>query len=153
EDVTAAKLDDAFNKLAEVVTPDDVFVLFLSGHGWTVDGKFYFLPQDYVYGQAEVTARAISQGQLQEWFVRIPAQRALLLADACQSGSLAEDRIARSGIAQFTGMQHLNQSIGRAIISATTDNAPAAEGFGEHGVFTYALLAGLSQGDTNGDGI
>ncbi len=153
DDVTTSRLDEAFDSLAEIITPEDVFVFFLSGHGVTIDGKFYFVPKDCACGREEVTTRAINQDQLQEWFVRISAQRALLVVDACESGSLAEDRVARSGIQQFTGVQHLNQSIGRAILSATTDDKPAAEGFGDHGVFTYALLAGLAQGDLNEDGI
>jgi hypothetical protein len=61
--------------------------------------------------------------------------------------------VARSGIGQFTGVQHLNESIGRAVLAATTDDTPATEGIDNHGVFTYALLEGLSQADTNGDGI
>ncbi|WIG53587.1 MAG: hypothetical protein OJF48_004507 [Afipia sp.] len=85
--------------------------------------------------------------------MRIPAQRAVLVVDACQSGSLTEDRVARSGVEQATGVQRLNDAIGRAVLSATTDDTPAAEGMGEHGVFTYALLAGLSEGDANKDGI
>lgn len=152
-DVTAAKLDEAFDRLAQKVTPDDVFVLFLAGHGTTTDGRFYYLPHDYTYGPAEVAAKAISQDRLQEWLVRIPAQRAVLVVDACQSGSLAEDRLARSGVEQATSVQRLNEAIGRAVLSATTDDAPAAEGMGDHGVFTYALLAGLSDGDANRDGV
>jgi uncharacterized protein YraI len=153
QDVTAAKLDDAFTRLATKVTPDDVFVLYLSGHGVTTDGRFYYIPQDYTYGQAEIATKAISQEQLQDWFVRIPAQRAVLMVDACQSGSLAEDQVTRSGVEQYTSTQHLNEAIGRAVLSATTDDKPAGEGIGGHGVFTYALLAGLTQADTNNDGL
>ncbi|WIG53586.1 MAG: hypothetical protein OJF48_004506 [Afipia sp.] len=59
-EVTAAKLDSAFDMLAEKIAPDDVFMLFLAGHGSTIDGRFYYLPHDYVYGPAEVATKAIS---------------------------------------------------------------------------------------------
>ena len=59
------------------------------------------------------------------------AQRAVLMVDACQSGSLAEDRVTRSGVEQYTSTQHLNEAIGRAVLSATTDDKPAAEGMGD----------------------
>ena len=153
DEVTAGKLEQAFNNLAQKVTPDDVFVLFMSGHGITVDGRFYYVPSDYVYGREEVTTRAISQEQLQDWLVRIPAFRGVLVVDACQSGSLTDDRVTRSGVEQYTSTQHLNEAIGRAVLSATTDDKPAAEGMGGHGAFTYALLEGLSQADANKDGV
>lgn len=151
-DATAANIDRIFADLAPQVRPDDVFVFYMSGHGWTVDGKFHFIPQDYEGGEAELAARAINQETLQGWFVRIQAQRALMITDACQSGSLAEDRLSRSGIAQATATNHLTHSIGRAVLSATTDDTPAAEGIGGHGVFTYALLKGLTKADGNRDG-
>ena len=73
--------------------------------------------------------------------------------DACQSGSLAEDEVTRSGVEQSTSTQHLNEAVGRAALSATTDDRPAAEGLGGHGVYTYALLEGLAEGDAYRDGV
>ena len=42
--------------------------------------------------------------------------------------------------------------MGRTVLTASTDDTPALEGFRGHGVFTYALLAGLGAADNNGDG-
>jgi hypothetical protein len=43
--------------------------------------------------------------------------------------------------------------MGRTILTASTDDAPALEGYRGHGVFTYALLDALGRADTNGDGL
>src|SRR5262249_8745713 len=45
--VTRNGLDRAFATLAEKVRPTDVFVLFIAGHGKTVAGRYYFMPQDF----------------------------------------------------------------------------------------------------------
>ncbi|CAJ0860681.1 putative serine/threonine-protein kinase PkwA [freshwater sediment metagenome] len=156
-EVTVAGLGRAFAQLAKEVSPDDVFVFFLSGHGLTVDGRFYFVPQDYRntrFASEELGAEAISQDQLQEWFTGILAHKALLLTDACQSGALAGDRLSRNALAEFTATSHLTKSLGRAVMAATTDNTRSweAQGF-DHGVFTYALLAGFAGADARREGL
>jgi uncharacterized caspase-like protein len=43
--------------------------------------------------------------------------------------------------------------MGRTVLTATTDDKPAAEGVGGHGVFTYALLAALGEAQSDKDGL
>ncbi|WP_136626541.1 hypothetical protein [Bradyrhizobium macuxiense] len=45
EQVTAARLEEVFAQLSQKVTPDDVFVLIMSGQGITVDGPVLRLRQ------------------------------------------------------------------------------------------------------------
>ena len=46
----------------------------------------------------------------------------------------------------------MTQAMGRTVLSASTDDAPALEGYRGHGVFTYAVLDALGAADTNGNG-
>ena len=39
----------------------------------------------------------------------------------------------------------LAQAMGRTVLAAATDDAPAFEGFHGHGVFTYAILDAVDQ--------
>jgi hypothetical protein len=41
--------------------------------------------------------------------------------------------------------------MGRTILSASTDDAPALEGYQGHGVMTWAMLDALGSGDLNGN--
>jgi uncharacterized caspase-like protein len=50
-DVSKAKLEQAIIKLAGEVKPTDVFVLFLSGHGRSIAGKYYYLQQDLEFAK------------------------------------------------------------------------------------------------------
>ena len=45
-DATKANIIDALKEIAGKATPDDVVVIFLAGHGRTVDGHYYFAPSD-----------------------------------------------------------------------------------------------------------
>jgi WD40 repeat protein len=153
---TAPALERTFSDLAQKVRPQDAFVFFLSGHGKTVDGRFYFIPQDFHYtGEDSITAKAIGQDQLQRWFAEIPARKSVLLFDACESGSLTEDqnKAVGRGLEELTAIDRLTRAMGRTVLTATTDDKPAAEGVGGHGVFTYALLKAIGEAQADSDGL
>src|SRR3712207_3531842 len=81
-EVTAANLDRVFGEVSHCVRPDDVFVLFLAGHGKTLDGRYYFLPQDFHYrGESSIAQSGVGQDRWQDWFARIQARKSILLYD------------------------------------------------------------------------
>src|SRR5262249_48591019 len=144
----------AFATLSAKVKPSDVFVFFLAGHGKTVDGRYYFLPQDFRYeNEASIVTRGIDQEQWQAWFARIAARKSVLIYDTCESGSLASERIATRGLERVAALERMTRAMGRTVLAASTDDAPALEGFRGHGVFTYALLDAIERGDANGNGL
>ena len=59
----------------------------------------------------------------------------------------------RSGLEQAAALGRLIQATGRTVLTAATADRPALEGYQGHGVFTYALLDGLSGADRNGNGL
>ena len=147
---TATGLDAVFSDLAAEVRPRDVFVFFLAGHGKTVDGRYYFIPQDFRYKSPKsIIDKGIGQDQWQRWFSRIPARKSILLYDTCESGSLTGPRIATRGLERVAALDKLTRAMGRTVLSAATDDAPALEGYRGHGVFTYALLDALNGSDAN----
>jgi WD40 repeat protein len=146
ERVTLPQLDEAFREIATTVAIDDVFVFYLAGHGVTLDGRYYFLPQDFLYVNDDaVRQHAINQEHLQRWLASVPARQSLILIDTCESGSFARTFAA---MAEYTAAAKLTRATGRATIVAATANQQALEGYKGHGVFTYALLQALSQADT-----
>ena len=148
--VSSKGLEKAFQSLARNVQPDDVFVFFIAGHGKTVDGQYYFIPQDFRYkGAKSIETGGIGQTKWQSWFATIPARKSLLIYDTCESGSLTGQRIATRGLERVAALDKLTRAMGRTVLSAATDDAPALEGFRGHGVFTYALLQALARSDDN----
>jgi uncharacterized caspase-like protein len=153
-DVTIEKLDKAFTEIARKVQPRDVFVFFLAGHGKTVDGKYYFLPRDFRYeGEDSIVRKGVDQDRFQSWLARIPARKSILLYDTCESGSLTGDRVAQRGLERVVALEKMTRAMGRTVLSASTDDAPALEGYKGHGVFTYALLEAIASADANNNGL
>jgi WD40 repeat protein len=153
-DVTIDNLEKVFAEMAKKVEPRDVFVFFLAGHGKTMDGKYYFLPWDFRYeSEDSIVKKGVDQDRFQHWFAGIHARKNILLFDTCESGSLTGDRVALRGIEQITALEKMTRATGRTILAASTDDAPALEGYHGHGVFTYALLEGIGAADADSEGL
>jgi hypothetical protein len=142
-EVKRGKLDATFAALAGKIQPTDTFVFFLAGHGKTVDGRYYFMPQDSTLqsvraiksdraaAKAElhriVLQQGIAQEQWQAWFASIPARRSVLLFDTCESGSLTEEGRDTRALERDAANGRLAQATGRTILTAASDDQDAAE--------------------------
>jgi WD40 repeat protein len=163
DEATAAGIDGALTEMAANISPRDTFVFFVAAHGYSNEGRFYLIPQDYQGGNdpEALARRAIGQAQLQDWIAnRIKAKKALILLDTCESGALtngyAHSRV--DGPASEAGVGRLHEATGRPVLTAAAQGQYAHEGkitgTGERrGIFTWAVLDALHNGDTNGDGV
>lgn len=156
-DATLAGLEHVVEHLAAEIHPRDTFVLFAAAHGTSRNGRFYLIPQDYDGGANPIALeeRAISQDRLQHWIAnRIKAKKAILLLDTCESGALVGG-YTRSRIdvpASEAAIGRLHEATGRPVLTAAAEGKPAFEGYEGHGVFTWALLDALRNGDRNDNG-
>jgi WD40 repeat protein len=146
------------DKIAASARPDDVFVFFYAGHGVALQvgaaSEFYFVMPTITNMQdpERLAASALSGGALRAAMARIPANKQLVLVDACNSGAFAAGFAVR-GAAEDAALAQLSRASGAAVISSTTDTqfASEIEKIG-HGVFTYALLQGLQGKAATKDG-
>lgn len=154
KDVTKQNLVKKFNDLSNKVSPDDVFVFFISGHGTTYnDGDYYFIPYDYLGTRADsLVTDAVSKNDLLKNLSLVKAKKSLVLLDTCSSGAFASDKGQR-GMTEKTAIDRLANATGQAVIAACSDNQFAMEGYNGHGLFTYVLLDAMKGGaDRNNDG-
>ena len=136
KDVNCTNIRDAFNLFAKLVKPDDVFLLYIAGHGVSDNGEYYFLPSDYKRGtMGNEFDSAVSKMFLTENLSKISAQQSLILLDTCSSGSF---------IGTTTAMEHLAHTSGQVIITAASSTQEASEGYNGHGLFTAVLIDALS---------
>jgi hypothetical protein len=151
QNATKSNIMAAFKKVSQSVQPDDVFILYMAGHGLNVEGSYFFFPWELVYtGDDSVRREAITRDELQRLLARVKAKKAVVLLDTCNAGAFSDSNFR--GIVEKTAIYKLVRSTGRATIMASNDDQAALEGYNGHGVFTWALIEGIyGAADTNGD--
>lgn len=142
-EATLANIQAAFDELKSKVQPQDVFVLYLAGHGLALDGNYHFAPWELIYeNKSALREKSLNQDELRELLAKIPAQKTVVLLDTCEAASL---KLASRDVEQKTAIDRLMRATGRAVLAATSETKMALEGYQNHGVFTYALLEGLER--------
>jgi len=123
--------------------PNDVVVIFFSGHGTNTHELVTF---DTDIAHLEQTS--VPLDELTDWFKAIPARRLICILDCCFSGGmgakvLSIDAVARSLVSTDAILDQLSGD-GRIILTAS---APDEEAFEKssigHGLLTYYLLEAL----------
>ncbi len=159
EEASAANLDVIVTEFGAAIHPRDTFVLFAAAHGYSNEGRFYLIPQDYQGGlnADALKARAVGQFALQDWIVnRIKARKALILLDTCESGALTSGylRSRVDGPASEAGVGRLHEATGRPVVTAAAQGQSALEFHDiKHGIFTAALIDGLRNAHADQDGV
>jgi hypothetical protein len=144
KDATAKGIEAAIDGLKDEVKPADVFVFYVAGHGRSIAGTYYFLPQDLEFESGQtITTGGISQDMLQKWLAKIPAQKSILILDTCESAA------ARGDLERETAIDRLQHATGRSVITAASDSA--FEGYQGHGLLTYTILDELTRSEGSGD--
>ncbi len=155
---TKAEIMAQLADLASRAKPEDSFVFFLAGHGFAVDGRYYFVPSDVgqggkTFNQSIITRDGVSQADLSAALAKVKAARGLLLLDTCFSSSLQIKDDNETTSAQ------LSEEVRRPILAAAVKEAldgpqEAVKGLAEsHGNFTTFLLLGMKgEADLNKNG-
>jgi hypothetical protein len=136
--VTKENIFKTFKEIGEKTTANDVFLLFISGHGEfdKILKEYFFIPATCRVDD-DLEKKAIGQKVLFNALSYIQAGKSILLLDTCQSGGIINKELENSTLKEF------GSRTGRAILSASTKSQYAREGYKNHGVFTYTILEAL----------
>ena len=145
---TLQNVKDGLNWLQRVATPDDVAVVFFSGHGLRGRRGLYYITHD---GDAQaVQYTCLNWEDVAKSVKQIKAQQTLFLSDVCHAGAFAKTQLAmQSELAKEL------QELDRVLVFASSqgDELSVERDDLQHGAFTKAVLEGLSKyGDQNDDG-
>jgi hypothetical protein len=91
KNVTRSDINDAFDLLAQKITPEDNLLIFYAGHGWW-DEKAnigYWLPSD---AKHNLKADWFRNSTLCDYIMEINSRHTLLITDACFGGSIFKTR-------------------------------------------------------------
>jgi hypothetical protein len=112
-------------------------------HGRSIAGEgWFYIPQDFNLAKGHTIAKdAIGPGKLRDWLAKVPAEKSLIVLDACESG--ASEAFRGGDRERETVMAQLEYATGRNYIAAAPAGKAAYEGYKQHGVLTYAILEAL----------
>jgi hypothetical protein len=138
--------------------PDDMLLLYFSGHGVLDDkGRLYLAAQDTQRDLPHATA--ISAAFVTDAMDSSRSRRQVLILDCCHSGAFARGARSPGGAKAVTEATFEGLGYGRAVLTATDATQYAWEGeaiMGEadNSVFTHFMIEGLKSGaaDTDNDG-
>lgn len=154
QQASRAAILSTLEAVAKESQPEDVVLLFFSGHGEGVGQQYFFIPADFEpTGDDDegLPRKAISALILGEAIRKIPALKLVLVLDSCQSGAalnVVAKLVAFRGAetAERKATQMLARSAGVYLIAASTKDQSAIEATGlKHGILTYVLLQGLGE--------
>ena len=147
----------AFETFSTTARPEDVLTIYFSGHGVTYGDteseQFYYLTKDMLSGDLSDPAirsnYAISTEELTQWVTAIPAQKQVMILDACSSGKVVEDLLAVRDVptSQIRALDRMKDRTGMFVLAGSAADKVSYEAsqFGQ-GLLTYSLLLGMSGG-------
>lgn len=152
---TKSVIQKSFQELKSKITPNDVLVVYFSGHGatYTEEGKdyFYYLTADMNSSNvSDPFVRSnftISSNELANWISELPVERNVLILDACFSGSAVNDLLAISKSSEGSNeraIQRMKHRLGTFILTGSAPNQVSFESAKyKQSLLTYALLSAM----------
>jgi WD40 repeat protein len=138
-------------------TPDDLILIYFSGHGYAdASGNFYLLPYDVRNSPdpeqklPDLTS-CVSSKELSEWLRGVDGGEMVMIIDACHAAAFTGSGF-KPGPMGSRGLGQLSYDKGMRILAATQAEAAALEVGGQiqQGLLSYTLLKeGLAQKRAN----
>ena len=151
-----AEIRKALRDIAAKAGPNDILLVYFSGHGITYppvseDGQFYYLTTDIagdnLKDEAILKTQAIAQDSLMDWVRQIKARKRILIYDACNSGGVVKQFEGGSkdlNTDQRRALERMKDRTGMYVLagSAADKSSFEASNYG-HGLLTYSLINGM----------
>jgi WD40 repeat protein len=138
--VTAAAIREAFEEIASDrdLRPNDLFVLFVAGHG-TFDGERYrFIPQDFDIARGDtIDNKAIDNEALEGLIKSVKVDKRVIILDTCASGNAALGRGTNNPLQVASYV--LSTATGDGVLAASSEIAHEHQKLG-YGLLTYGIL-------------
>ena len=153
---TKEKIKSVFTEIGKTAKSSDVVLVYLSGHGiaWGGDqGDFYYVTTDATAANAEAynddvlrKNHSISTAEFTEYLKAIPANKQVMIIDACSSGKAVENLMASRDIdvSSIKAIDRMKDRTGMFVISGSSADAVSYEAsrYGQ-GLLTYSILQAM----------
>jgi uncharacterized caspase-like protein len=154
----ASRVSEMIDHFFSLKKPDDLLVLYFSGHGVRDEyGSLYLAVRNT--NRSRLRSTAIKSDFIREAMDQCRSRRQVLILDCCNSGAFAQGTKAEIGGSVGTAKAFEGSGYGRVILTASDATQFAWEGDKIIGgdainsLFTHFLVKGLEgEADWNGDG-
>ena len=153
---SSSKVGEAIDYFLSNRKPDDLLVLYFSGHGVRDEyGSLYLAVKNT--NRARLRSTAVKSDFIREAMDQSRSRRQVLILDCCNSGAFPQGAKAATGVSLGTASA-FEAGYGRIVLTASDSTQFAWEGdrvIGEtdNSLFTHFLVEGLEgRADLNGDG-
>jgi hypothetical protein len=135
-DAGSVELRGALDRFASGLSRGDTALLYYAGHGVQIQGHNYLLPVDSAAQSEDAVARdSPALEAVLDRLNRSPAARSIVVMDACRDNPFASRARSLS-----RGLSVVKTPSNTLVAYATGPGQVAADGTGENGLFTTALL-------------
>ena len=139
-DVDQRDMERAINRFGKSLPKDGVALFFYAGHGLQINGRNYLIPiGKQISDAADVKYDAVDAGRVVDRMEQAHAMLNIVILDACRDNPFRGLRSGGQGLAAMTG------GSGTIIAFATSPGSYAADGSGNNGVYTGALVRNLAR--------
>lgn len=141
ENLKARELGSVYREFRSKITPGGTALVFYAGHGLQFKGQNYFPAVDSdIDSEDDVPLQSLNLGQLLDSMEEAKAGVSLVFLDACR-----DNPFARRFRSASRGLAKVEAASGTLIHYATRPGSVAADGEGQNGTYTEALLAQMNE--------
>jgi len=141
-DASKRQMEDAIRAFGDAIRGGAVGLFYFAGHGGQVKGVNYLVPVGArMEREDEVPYQAVEAGQVLDKMDAAKNRLNILILDACRNNPFAHSWRGAGG----QGLAQVQAPTGSLIAYATAPGSTAADGAGDHGLYTEALLAQLRE--------
>jgi len=143
ENGTKQQMERAIGLFSHKLNANTVSLFFYAGHGMQVNGKNFLLPIDAeVETEQTVRLEAVDVDAVLDQMSGAQGRFNIVILDACRNNPFEHRFRGRAG-----GLASIDAPAGSYIAYATAPGKVAADGSGDHGLYTSELLAALDAPD------
>lgn len=157
---TAAAIRAELDRAAAEMQPDEVFLFFFSGHGTRVQSRatLHAALAPFETDPFDLQGTAFRDDDLLALLEALPAERQVIILDACHSGGVGTLKSADGTAAKLppaSAFNDLGSGRGRVLLcSSRADEVSLAPPSLQNSLFTHLLLEGLKGASLDrGDGV
>jgi hypothetical protein len=160
----------AFAEVAAKAKPEDVVIVYLSGHGTTIESsqavKESAFPDMYLYptkdassidyrtmiNKSERDAKTVSSLELADWVNKFKAERKVLIVDTCAAGAILGQK--NRDPLQIRSLDRFRERTGFFVLMGSSSDAVSFESNKyRQGLLTYSLIEGMTTDEFLQDGL